>query len=222
MLVRRFMVRLRQQHWMAIGIDLVIVVLGVFLGIQAANWNQARVEHARSALLLDALRSDLNAYLRVAEIYGAKARKGLDDFDAALARGEHPAPYFLRFRGSDKPPMAVWQVALQGGLADLVHPSLTVQTGFFYSEVDGVANKFVRYADFVDDRILPYTEDTAVFYDSEGKLKPEYRQNMLRLREWAEDTDTIAVSAQCLLKRFEQPKAPGPSCRPDYSDPRKP
>jgi hypothetical protein len=216
MRLRRFLGQLRQLHWTAIAVDLVILVLGVFLGIQAANWNQARVERERSGLLLEALRSDLNDYLRVTDAFGKQARAGLDAFDAAIARGEHPAPYVMRFRGSDKPPMAVWQVAMQGGLADLVHPSLTVQTGFFYSEVDGVAEKYGRYAEFVESRILPYRDDPQVFYDADGRLKPEFRQNLQRLREWAEDSETIAVSARCLLGRFEKPKEAGPSCRPNY------
>ena len=33
---------LRQQDWAAVAIDLAIVVLGVFLGIQASNWNDER------------------------------------------------------------------------------------------------------------------------------------------------------------------------------------
>jgi hypothetical protein len=40
---------IRTQNWTAIGIDFVIVVIGVFVGIQVANWNQTRQEHAREA-----------------------------------------------------------------------------------------------------------------------------------------------------------------------------
>ena len=39
MILRRLTTNLRAQNWTAIAIDFLIVVLGVFLGIQASNWN---------------------------------------------------------------------------------------------------------------------------------------------------------------------------------------
>ncbi|MCC6788995.1 MAG: hypothetical protein IT547_14270, partial [Hyphomonadaceae bacterium] len=44
MILRRVMEHLRKQEWTAIGIDFVIVVLGVFVGIQVSNWNEGRLE----------------------------------------------------------------------------------------------------------------------------------------------------------------------------------
>ena len=41
MLLRRVIAHVRRQEWTAIGIDLVIVVVGVFIGIQVANWNES-------------------------------------------------------------------------------------------------------------------------------------------------------------------------------------
>ena len=45
MLLRRITEHLKAQNWFAI--DFVIVVLGVFVGIQVSNWNEARQEAAR-------------------------------------------------------------------------------------------------------------------------------------------------------------------------------
>lgn len=52
MILRRLTANLRAQNWTAISIDLLIVVLGVFLGIQASNWNQARTDRAETRRLL--------------------------------------------------------------------------------------------------------------------------------------------------------------------------
>lgn len=50
MLLHRVIAHLRAQEWTAIAIDFLIVVVGVFIGIQVANWNETRkdrrVEHA--------------------------------------------------------------------------------------------------------------------------------------------------------------------------------
>ncbi len=51
MLLRRVKHSLKQQDWLAIGIDFVIVVIGVFMGIQVANWNEAlQLQHAETAI----------------------------------------------------------------------------------------------------------------------------------------------------------------------------
>lgn len=42
MILRRLTEHVRAQNWLAVGLDFLIVVLGVFIGIQVANWNEAR------------------------------------------------------------------------------------------------------------------------------------------------------------------------------------
>jgi hypothetical protein len=59
MLLRRVIVHVRDQNWTAIGMEFVIVVVGVFIGIQVSNWNTHRSEVARERLLLGELRSEL-------------------------------------------------------------------------------------------------------------------------------------------------------------------
>ena len=44
MAIRRFRAHIAEQNWFSVLIDIGIVVLGVFLGIQASNWNSARIE----------------------------------------------------------------------------------------------------------------------------------------------------------------------------------
>jgi hypothetical protein len=62
MILRRIIAHLRKQEWTAIAIDFVIVVLGVFVGMQVSNWNEERETRARaetySARLADDLRDE--------------------------------------------------------------------------------------------------------------------------------------------------------------------
>lgn len=41
MLLRRVTENVKAQNWTAVALDFVIVVVGVFIGIQVANWNAA-------------------------------------------------------------------------------------------------------------------------------------------------------------------------------------
>ena len=45
MLMRRIREHVETHNWFAVSIDLVIVVLGVFLGTQVSNWNAERLAH---------------------------------------------------------------------------------------------------------------------------------------------------------------------------------
>jgi len=47
MLLRRMTKHVQDQNWFAVLLDFLIVVIGVFVGLQVANWNEARVEQAR-------------------------------------------------------------------------------------------------------------------------------------------------------------------------------
>ena len=59
MILRRVVEHLRRQHWAAIAIDLLIVVLGVFIGMQVSNWNQQRVTERQAAAFTEHLKADL-------------------------------------------------------------------------------------------------------------------------------------------------------------------
>ena len=44
MILRRITQHLKDQNWFAVWLDLIIVVVGVFIGIQVANWNDTQTE----------------------------------------------------------------------------------------------------------------------------------------------------------------------------------
>ena len=77
MLLRRVMKHVRDQNWFAVGIDFLIVVTGVFIGIQVSNWNEVRKEGADRQLYIAQLISDLeeieNLANRQAQLYADRA-----------------------------------------------------------------------------------------------------------------------------------------------------
>jgi hypothetical protein len=58
-IARRAIAHLRRHDWVAVVIELVVVVLGVFIGLQAANWNEDRQTDARAAVFTQRLHADL-------------------------------------------------------------------------------------------------------------------------------------------------------------------
>lgn len=59
MLLRRITEHVKDQNWFAVGIDFVIVVIGVFIGIQVADWNTARIDRAEESAFLQTLQQDV-------------------------------------------------------------------------------------------------------------------------------------------------------------------
>lgn len=57
--LRRLVEHFRQQQWTAVFIDLAIVVLGVFIGMQVSNWNEQRATDRRAAVFAERLTADL-------------------------------------------------------------------------------------------------------------------------------------------------------------------
>ena len=88
MILRRLVENLKQQHWTSVAIELVIVVLGVFIGLQAQDWATAHAEQQRADVLLQQLRGDLDSersnmngyvdYQQVTAAYARTAIKGLE------------------------------------------------------------------------------------------------------------------------------------------------
>ena len=67
MILRSVMKHVRDQNWFAVGLDFVIVVVGVFIGIQVANWNDARRDRAHEEIYLERLEQELVPVQAVAE-----------------------------------------------------------------------------------------------------------------------------------------------------------
>ncbi|MEL6568824.1 MAG: DUF6090 family protein [Pseudomonadota bacterium] len=61
MLLRRITKHVKEQNWFAVGIDFVIVVIGVVIGIQVSNWNETRTDTNREKVILTDLLDDLTA-----------------------------------------------------------------------------------------------------------------------------------------------------------------
>lgn len=74
MLLRSVMAHVREQNWFAVGLDFLIVVFGVFIGIQVSNWNEVRRDEAVGARytdrLLTELASEMETWSRAATYYG--------------------------------------------------------------------------------------------------------------------------------------------------------
>ncbi|MBL8545570.1 MAG: hypothetical protein JNL81_03855 [Hyphomonadaceae bacterium] len=59
MILRRFAEAFRRQDWLTVTVETLIVVLGVFLGLQVNNWNESEKARADERVFLQRLHDDV-------------------------------------------------------------------------------------------------------------------------------------------------------------------
>ena len=83
---------LRQQNWFAVGIELVIVVLGVVIGFQVTAWGNERAARAQERELLRGLRAELAANVDLLDRVADEHRRTIAQARRVLAwTGPDPA-----------------------------------------------------------------------------------------------------------------------------------
>lgn len=94
MLLRSITKHVKDQNWFAVFIDFFIVVVGVFIGIQVANWNDARAIDRKSTNVSERLKSDLQNeawnFLYTIEYYKDVKSSGYRALNALTGKIELP------------------------------------------------------------------------------------------------------------------------------------
>lgn len=88
MILRRFTKHVTDQNWFAVGLDVIVVITGIFLGMQVTEWNETRKENTLQQIYKNRLVRDIendmsNAqarlhYFTIVKSYGEKALAYLD------------------------------------------------------------------------------------------------------------------------------------------------
>lgn len=97
MLLRRMTAHVKAQNWTAVGLDFLVVVVGVFIGIQVSNWNEGRKDLRKEGAYLARLETEMAATLERLE-GGLLVHRQSTEAAALLLearrihRGERPGP----------------------------------------------------------------------------------------------------------------------------------
>ena len=79
MIIKKFAEAIRQQDWFTVALEILVVVIGIFVGLQVDDWNDSRKAEARASEYVTRisreLQLDLTAIDRCLEI--ARARKNM-------------------------------------------------------------------------------------------------------------------------------------------------
>jgi len=175
MVLRRISEQAVHHNWFAVAIDFLIVAIGVYLGIQASNWNQARETRAQAREYRAMLQSDLDANLENLatrrRYYGWVRNEAL----ATLADLDRPSAaldqQFLvdAYQATQIQPWALKrntydEILSVGAMASLGDPLLRDKIANYYvtSDVTGANIAVIPpYRDIVR-RVMPYAVQQAI------------------------------------------------------------
>lgn len=77
MILRRFNEHVKQQNWFAVGLDLLVVVVGIYIGLQANAWMSGQRDREIEQEYLQRLLADMEASVQA-------QRVALDAFDDSI------------------------------------------------------------------------------------------------------------------------------------------
>jgi hypothetical protein len=189
-------------------------LLTIFVGVTAAFFFDSYREQLDQAQQLRDARLGIITELTHYESHG----EGIaDDIDKSIARwkaadaaGIQAVPGYYLIPGAPRPPNAAWSSAVASGVSSHFDSGLQLELGYFYSEYAGIHENYVRRLVFSEQEILPREmSGPAAFYDSNGKLLPQFQVHMDLLGRFSADLHRLNKVARALrLKLQAQDTAP--------------
>jgi hypothetical protein len=155
-ILRRLISHFRRQEWTAVWIDLLIVIGGVFIGIQVTNWNDARLAREHEKAVLSALKQEFLAYERdITDLIASQMRQAYNfSVVAETLDGDGPPqdPEAFEFAlvsipYGRPPPSAsgvLQELVASGRLSELSDPGFRRELAAYIAKRDRVYDNILR------------------------------------------------------------------------------
>ena len=201
MIIQRAAHALKVQDWSTIMIELLVVVVGIFLGLQVDDWNDKRKEAAREEAYLQRLLADIDEMISRHESYEEEAKSKLNSLIASLdaLRSCTLAPEavesfeytLLEHQGLPRLEIvrsSFDEMVASGSLAGIDDPRLKRKISEVYSEAVA-AQQFIEY--FTAD--LGRASDI-IWHHVSFDLKAGTSDRVDSLASWAAEGHSLTVS----------------------------
>jgi hypothetical protein len=172
MILRRITNAFRKQDWFTVLIETLIVVLGVFLGIQLGNWNDDRILKSGAAQAREALVDDLR---RDIAVFNVRQEFYSDVLVASLNTDKK-----LALPPSDDLDVE-WKFIVDVHAAGFMWP--LEASGLVYKELKNAGTLGLIAGPSLQNDLRDYYEDASAELGVTIRFESDYRQNSRRLIE---------------------------------------
>jgi hypothetical protein len=181
-----------------VTLELFIVFVGVSAAFALDDYRGARKDDARRQAVYRALDRELT---HMAETHGPGLQRQMIDqlsaWDQAVARGGHPLPPIFRLPRAERAPSGVWDAAVATGSIELVDPELFYELARFYNRAESAGNVYQRYATSAQADVWSRLDEGAgAFWQPDGKVRPEIKAHVQRLRDFQERQGQLGQEAR--------------------------
>lgn len=84
MILRKFTKHITDQNWFAVGLDVIVVITGIFLGMQVTDWNEGRKERELEQEYLHRIANDIQQHIDQIELRESYLNIVSNDLDMVL------------------------------------------------------------------------------------------------------------------------------------------
>jgi len=159
MLLRRICQHVTEQNWFAVFLDFIIVVVGVFIGIQVANWNAERAEFRKETGALIELKKELKSSIDTTQ-------SKIEAYQQAAAAGIRSLAFI---DGQKSCAENCWPV-----LVDFMHASQWQDLNSRYASYQNMRNQGFPKSTIITDAVEAYIAQNKNNADT-YELLPVYR-----------------------------------------------
>lgn len=173
MLLRRIKKHVQAENWFAVLVDFVIVVVGVYVGIEVSNWNDKLQERDRAVKYLERINLDLEADLVAIKDRMSFWSQVIDYGESAITHAETG----VRHEGSvGKTILAYYQ-------ASQVAPYASIDTT--YQELKNSGDlRLIKNDQLIGLLADYYVTGSSLQADHLGQFIPEYREHIRGMTPW--------------------------------------
>ena len=187
MLLRRITQHIKAQNWFAVGLDFVIVVVGVFIGIQVANWNETQSTKAELRASLERLDKEVIQNIDLIDEVLAYYEQGQQDMTlgrealnacAVSPEGQAALERVLFDLVEDVQPnfitVALDQIADQGRYQELLSAQFQQDFGFFVGQIKEEHEQLTSHYENMWNHHVNFHPDVNAYFSSDPGDAGEY------------------------------------------------
>lgn len=195
MILRRLVAAFRRQDWFTVLVETMIVVFGVFIGLQVSNWNAARQDRAREEVYLARIAEDLRAdIVEIDEIHRVSTvRISALDFLIWKAAGRAAPDGFSSARGriaiETAPPFSE-EASGSAGIALFILTTLEGNRTAYETMINTGAISLIR-----DARLLREVQDYYATADSVRDFEISLKESRVTLVDAQQEAGISPVDA---------------------------
>ena len=190
MIFRRLKAHVEKENWFAVLIDFAIVVVGVFIGIQVANWNETRILKTEEAAFLTRLHQEtVSAEALILGSIGRQNRR-FQAFASGLTKlaAEDPDPLTAdECQGLSASAIVSSAVPILPSVEELQqNRGMDLISDTELKRALSSISQAARYIDDLVEKRSRYISDPSQNYPS-----------LMQLRHYFDETGEVRVSATC-------------------------